>query len=54
MSAHGYSETVNWILTLILLIAFVAILVIIVARGIPEKVAEKLKYVIQVIWGAIP
>jgi hypothetical protein len=48
------SEMPNWILTLILLIAFIMILVIIVAKGIPEKVAERLKYVIQVIWGAIP
>jgi len=47
-------EMPNWLLTLLLLLAFIAILVIIVAKGIPEKVAERLKYVIQVIWGAIP
>ena len=44
----------NWLLTLILLIAFLVIFVVIVAFNIPKAVAQKFKYVIQVIWGAIP
>jgi len=47
-------EMSNWLLTLIVLIAFLVIFIIIVALDIPQGVAQKLKYVIQVIWGAIP
>jgi hypothetical protein len=47
-------ELPNWVLTLILLLASLIILVIIVTLNIPAVIAEKLKYVIQVIWGAIP
>ena len=48
------SDMPNWLLTLILLIAFIVIFVIIVWLDIPKVVAQKLKYVIQVVWGVIP
>lgn len=47
-------ESMNFIYTLILLVAFIIILVIIVLLNIPATVSEKLKYIVQIIWGRIP
>lgn len=47
-------EMGNWLLTLILLLAFIIIIIVVVVLDIPKTVADKLNYVIKVIWGAIP
>lgn len=54
MANMSAPEMGNWLLTLILLLAFIVIIIIVVVLDIPKTVAEKLKYVIQIIWGAIP
>lgn len=53
MACMSAPESMNFIYTLILVIAFIIMLVIIVLLHIPTMVAEKLKYVVQIIWGRI-
>jgi len=47
-------EMPEWLMILIVLIAFFIIFYFVVALGIPTTVASKLKAIIKVVWGVIP
>jgi len=47
-------QGINWVLLMILLLGFLILFFVIVGFNIPRTTAEKLTYIIKVIWGVVP